>query len=504
VTRAREKANLTQKVTTSEPTQLTNGMIWLDTDAVAVSQQSMRWTKTPSGGTTVLSGASDTSITLSYSTGQEQVYANGVLLIRGSDYTASNGTSITLASASVAGDVFEVISIIPLTLVDTYTQAQADGKFVNNTLADAKGDLVVGTADNVISKIAVGSNGQSLVADSTTTSGLRWQDSFVAGKNVLINGGMDIWQRGTSLAVSGGAYNTIADRWGSGRAGSAGNYTISRQLTNDTTNLPFIQYCMRIARNSGDTITGGIQTVQNIETMNSIPYVGKTVTLSAYIRKGADYSGSTITLNLNSGTGTDQNLNVNYTGNAGVCSTTITPTTTWVRYSVTGNVASSATELAAYIYQNAAGTASTANDYIEITGVQLEHGSVATSFARNASTIQGELAACQRYYQRYKADSVFDDLGYSGKATSSTVIYASRMPYVPFRVTPTAVDYANVTWIISWGAGTTGVSAIALSSYASADAPLLTFTTTGLTAGTTYILLAGNTADAYIGLSAEL
>ena len=174
MTRARDKANLTQKVTTSEPTQLTNGMLWLDTDAVAVSQQSMRWTKTPSGGTTVLSGASDTSITLSYSTGQEQVYANGVLLIRGSDYTASDGTSITLASASVAGDVFEVISIIPLTLVDTYTQAQANSAFIPKTLVTTKGDLIVATGSGAVVRQGVGADGLVLTANSAQADGVEW------------------------------------------------------------------------------------------------------------------------------------------------------------------------------------------------------------------------------------------------------------------------------------------------------------------------------------------
>lgn len=134
MTRARDKANLTQKITTSEPTQLTDGMIWLDTDAVAASQQNLRWTKSPGAGVTSLTGTDDNSVTLNYTVGQEQVYANGVLLIRNSDYTASNGTSITLASATVAGDVIEVMSAVPLSLVDTYTQAQVDAKRNNDNV----------------------------------------------------------------------------------------------------------------------------------------------------------------------------------------------------------------------------------------------------------------------------------------------------------------------------------------------------------------------------------
>jgi hypothetical protein len=134
VTRAREKANLTQKVTTSEPTQLTNGMIWLDTDAVAVSQQNLRWTGTPGAGVTLLTGTDDNSITLRYTVGQEEVYVNGVLQVRNSDYTASNGTSITLASATVAGDIIEVMSAVPLSLVDTYTQGQVNAQRDNDNV----------------------------------------------------------------------------------------------------------------------------------------------------------------------------------------------------------------------------------------------------------------------------------------------------------------------------------------------------------------------------------
>lgn len=55
----------------------------------------------PSAGTTVLSG--------SYLAGYEDVYKNGAKLVRGADYTATNGTSVTLAAASTAGDVYQVV-----------------------------------------------------------------------------------------------------------------------------------------------------------------------------------------------------------------------------------------------------------------------------------------------------------------------------------------------------------------------------------------------------------
>ena len=116
------------------------------------------------GGETSVSGADASSQTLAYIAGYEQVYLNGVLLVRGTDYTATNGTSITALSALVLNDIVEIITFTALSVVTDIPQS----------IVDAKGDLIVGTAADTVGRLAVGTNGQVLTADSTAGTGLAY------------------------------------------------------------------------------------------------------------------------------------------------------------------------------------------------------------------------------------------------------------------------------------------------------------------------------------------
>jgi uncharacterized protein YcnI len=116
------------------------------------------------GGETGVSGADANSVTLAYTAGYEQVFLNGVLLVRGTDYTATNGTSIGSLSALAASDIVEILAI------GNFNIANA----VLSTTINAKGDLLVGTADDTIGRLAVGTNGYYLKADSTAGTGLAW------------------------------------------------------------------------------------------------------------------------------------------------------------------------------------------------------------------------------------------------------------------------------------------------------------------------------------------
>jgi len=253
-------------------------------------------------------------------------------------------------------------------------------------------------------------------------------------RNLIINGAMQVWQRGTSVAVSGSsAYTFAADRWGYFRGSYATGMTVSRQATGDTTNLPNIQYCARVQRDSGNTSTQIIYVQQNFETVNSIPLVGKTVTLSFYARAGANFSSASnvLSFGVNTGTGTDQSLLSGYTGSASPISTNVTLTTTWQRFSATATLSSSATQIGIGFNYTPVGTAST-NDYFEITGVQLEAGPAATPFENRPYGI--ELILCQRYFVR-----LIDPPG-SGVGTGTTTNGASRVSFalpVEMRAAPT-------------------------------------------------------------------
>jgi len=326
----------------------------------------------------------------------------------------------------------------------------------------------------------------NLLGQSVTTS---------SGKNAIINGGMDVWQRGTSFTTTG-IYT--ADRW---FTGTNSGQTLTRQTTSDTTNLPTIQYCLRASRNSGTSNLNIVGIAQSIETQNSIRFAGQAVTLSFYARKGANLSG-TFTATLYSGTGTDQrrDFGAGFTGEATVATSSPSLTTGWVRYTISGTVASTATELAALLYFVPVGTAGAA-DYIEVTGVQLELGTV-TTFARTGSGIQGELAACQRYYWRTGGSALYQRIGQGVADSGGTDIMVINP--VPMRTAPATADYSTLA--IFDGVTVIAVTTLVVPSnaYSPYSVVINASGATGTTNYRTYQLITNNSTSGYFGLSAEL
>jgi hypothetical protein len=372
-----------------------------------------------------------------------------------------------------------------------------------NSPLTVKGDLFGYSTTQA--RVPVGNDGETLVADSSTSTGLRYQAISAAGKNAVINGGFDVWQRGTSISLAASTAATYTtDRFQSS-SGASQATTISRQSTNDTTNLPNIQYCARIQRNSGQTGTGGIPFVSSMETANCIPYAGKAIVYSFYARAGSNFSSASnaLTVYLISGTGTDQNrLTGAYTGETLPVNTTATLTTTWQRFTYTATLPTNCSEFASFFQFTPSGTAG-ANDYFEVTGVQIELGSVATSFSRAAATIQGELNLCYRYFQRIQDNSGGVD-GYLGVAIAyGTTGAYTVMPFLgTFRTTPSTTFTSGNLEVLTAAGATASLSAVGVQT-PTTTLQLIGGTTSGLTSGQALLMRSGTVAYV-LDISAEL
>ena len=327
---------------------------------------------------------------------------------------------------------------------------------------------------------------------------------YAAGKNPVLNSAFQVWQRGTTSASITTAATYTADRWAL-VSGASTAMVVSRQATGDTTNLPFIQYCSRVQRTAGQTGVSAVYFAQSIESINSIPFANKTVTLSFYARKGANYSSATSVVNavLQTGTGTDQNiLTGGLTGAVNAISQNATLTTTWQRFSYTGTIGATATQLAMFFSYTPVGTAGAA-DYFELTGVQIEINSVASSYQSNSSTIQGELAACQRYYWNISGDNQYVGVGYNQSTTEVNVGIPNP---VPMRTNPTltVATGTNYYGIKRNGADDNFNSLSSSASFASVTGQML-FNSTEIsgTAGQAGTVRTNN-ASAKIEFSAEL
>jgi hypothetical protein len=422
------------------------------------------------------------------------------------------GQAVATSMADLLGGTTgQVLSKASNTDMDFTWVTSDDANAIQNTIVDAKGDLISATGSDVPARLAVGANGETLVADSSTSTGLRYIPATVVA-NPIINGGQDIWQRGTTFTSFPNTSTFTSDRFYCYGNSLAAGITVSRQATNDTTNLPFIEYAARIARDSGITSTQNINFITDVETSNSIPFAGKAVTLSFYARSGANYSptSSLLAYKWRSGTGTNQRMAAGFTGSTQIATDgSVTLTTTWQRFTITGTVPTNSTQMGMIFTNSPTGTAG-ANDYYEITGVQVDVGSVALPFRRSGGTIQGELSAAQRYYYRANWDAKAAYPVFAQGGGYSTTLARVTMPLpVNMRVQPTAIDTSAVAnmRVQSFNDATSiAPSAITF------DTNFTTTTTgfigatvaSGLTANALYYLRGEGSTAYYIGWSAEL
>ena len=144
-------------------TAITSGTVTISKSGSSAHRTLFKFTAT--SGQTTFSGADASSNTLAYSTGNFDVFLNGVLL-DATDFTASNGTSVVLASAAAADDILSVLAY----QTDSLIQNDMNG---SELILDVDGDtsLTADTDDQIDVKIAGADDFQFTANDFTALSG---------------------------------------------------------------------------------------------------------------------------------------------------------------------------------------------------------------------------------------------------------------------------------------------------------------------------------------------
>jgi len=241
-------------------------------------------------------------------------------------------------------------------------------------------------------------------------------------RNRIINGGMDIWQRGTSFSSpSGGAY--LADRYF-----TFGTVTSFSRSTDVPTGF----------RYSASMVGTDASVYQKIEDLNCDGLIGGSVTFSFFARSTSGTGALNVTLVSPTAANNYSSFTTIY--NASVSAS---PSGSWTRYTVTASVdANIVNGLQCQIARSGAGTTL-------ITGLQLEVGSVATPFERR---LYGqELALCQRYAWV----SNLRTLAPGGMQSTNAALVETAFP-VTMRATPTISVSGSVTVDDYFSTTTTG------------------------------------------------
>ena len=305
-----------------------------------------------------------------------------------------------------------------------------DANAIQNSIVDAKGDLIAATANDTPARLAVGNNGETLVANSAAASGLQYNANYAAGKNVVINGAMNVWQRGITFnSAADGAYT--ADRFQFFKDGTA---------TCNVTQTTFVpgaapvagyesQYYLTLTPASYTSGNVGIR--QNIEDVRT--FAGQTINISFYAKASTSTSNTILYLQ-NFGSGGSASVNAS----AG----TVTIGTGWSRHTVSvtlPSVSGKTIGTSSYLMIQFLRYASSAT--IDIWGVQVEAGSVVTAFQTASGSLGGELALCQRYLP--SISGVYSPMpGFATSTTSSFTWFT--FPVTP-RVVPTGITVSSVS-----------------------------------------------------------
>jgi hypothetical protein len=243
--------------------------------------------------------------------------------------------------------------------------------------------------------------------------------------NAIINGAFEINQRGFTSTTTSGTFGF--DRWNLLAVDGTNTYSAEAFPLGTAPLAGYESANFARVVSSGQTATTSITRLrQRIEGVRS--FANETITISYFAKAGSGNPKIALRLTQNFGSGGSSAVNV-FAGSS-------TLSTSFARYShtvavpsISGKTIGASDTLEVSLVMSAGsdiadvGSIGIQSNTFDIWGVQLEAGPVATPFRRNANSLQGELAACQRYYQHNYPEGLFPGSTIpSGAFRSSTLV----------------------------------------------------------------------------------
>jgi hypothetical protein len=331
---------------------------------------------------------------------------------------------------------------------------------------------------------------------------------YAAGKNKIINGDYYVNQRNFTSTTTTGTY--MFDRWITAIGGDGTSTYTSQTFTPGT--APVSGYegksYQRIVTTGQTNASVATITYQPIEDVRT--YAGQTVTYSFWAKASSGTPKIALSYDQNFGTG----------GSADVTAyiSQVTLSTSWARYSVSfavpsisGKTIGSTTGWLGILLWVSAGSSSNSitnslgiqTNTFELWGHQLEEGSTASDFQTATGTIQGELAACQRYLPAFNSNSSGATIsgGYFANSTNFRGIYNYQ---VQPRVAPTGVTISNTAHFSATDGGADYVSTNLTFGTATLQAATLNCAISGATISRAGMLFANNASAQILFTGCEL
>ena len=340
----------------------------------------------------------------------------------GVDQADSNKWKLASSSTLASGTVMAVTTAgaVSINSLSASTALIANANKELTSVALTNGQLLVGSTGTVPSATTLTAADGIVItnAAASITVGL---PISIPGRNMIFNGGMNVWQRGISFTPA--TYEYGPDRWQVGNNNASSGFI---QVFDANTN----SYLLRLQRNVGTSSTNPVIAATSLTNNMSVNARNNVLTLSFVASSGANFSGasSQMTVVVATGTGSDVScITTGFTGQVNVVDTTQIVNATPTKYSFTTSaIGSSVTQVGVVLGWTPVGTAG-GGDYLQISEVQLEIASTASNF--EVVPYPQELQRCQYFYQLLSS--------MAGYASTTTAIVCTPSLQNAMRSTPT-------------------------------------------------------------------